>query len=230
MGKILIIEDDSSIRHFVTTLLTTQKYDVVEAKDGQSGFSLALSHNPEVIILDLGLPDMDGVEWIQKYRALVNAIIICVTARDDHPSKVAALDAGADDYLTKPFNSGELLARIRVAFRHVAQKNIPVTTSNEFSYRDLYIDYDKGRVYISEIEIHLTPIEHQILLFLAKNQGRVCTSRMIIKEVWGNTVTEGDAQNLRVVMANLRRKIEPSNTQPIYILTVTGVGYRFNDE
>lgn len=230
MSKVLIIEDDLSIRHFVTTLLTTQKYEVIEAKDGLSGFALALSHNPAVIILDLGLPDIDGVEWILKYRSLINANIIVVTARDDHPSKVAALDAGADDYLTKPFNSGELLARIRVAFRHVAQRNISVTTSSEFSYRDLVIDFDKARVYISQTEIHLTPIEHQILLFLAKNQGRVCTSRMIIKEVWGNTATEGDAQNLRVVMANLRRKIEPSTTQPIYILTVTGVGYRFNDE
>jgi two-component system, OmpR family, KDP operon response regulator KdpE len=230
MSKVLIIEDDLSIRHFVTTLLTTQKYEVIEAKDGQSGFALALSHNPAVIILDLGLPDIDGVEWILKYRSLINANIIVVTARDDHPSKVAALDAGADDYLTKPFNSGELLARIRVAFRHVAQKNISITAPSEFSYRDLTIDFDKGRIYILEAEIHLTPIEHQILLFLAKNQGRVCTSRMIIKEVWGNTATEGDAQNLRVVMANLRRKIEPSTTQPIYILTVTGVGYRFNDE
>lgn len=169
MNKVLIIEDDLSIRHFVSTLLTTQKYEVIEAKDGQSGFALALSHNPTVIILDLGLPDIDGVEWILKHRMLISANIIVVTARDDHPSKVAALDAGADDYLTKPFNSGELLARIRVAFRHVAQKNISTTASSEFSYRELTIDFDKSRVYLSEVEIHLTPIEHQILLFLAKN-------------------------------------------------------------
>lgn len=230
MSKILIIEDDLSIRHFVTTLLTTQKYDVIEASDGQTGFALALSHNPAVIILDLGLPDIDGVNWISNYRTLINAIIIVVTARDDHPSKVAALDAGADDYLTKPFNSGELLARIRVAFRHIADKNSLNTATNEFFYRDLHIDFDKNRVYLKNVEVHLTPIEHQILLFLARNQGRVCTSRMIIKDVWGNTATVGDAQNLRVVMANLRRKIEPSTTQPIYILTHTGVGYRFNDE
>jgi two-component system, OmpR family, KDP operon response regulator KdpE len=230
MSKILIIEDDLSIRHFVTTLLTTQKYDVIEAKDGQSGFSLALSHNPAIIILDLGLPDMDGVEWIIKYREFINANIICVTARDDHPSKVAALDAGADDYLTKPFNPGELLARIRVAFRHYSLKNSTRQISNEFSYRDLLIDFGKGRIFLKDIEIHLTPIEHQILLFLARNQGRVCTSRMIIREVWGSTATESDIQNLRVVMANLRRKIEPSTTQPTYMLTVTGVGYRFNDE
>ncbi|PKM63852.1 MAG: DNA-binding response regulator [Firmicutes bacterium HGW-Firmicutes-20] len=230
MSKILIIEDDLSIRHFVTTLLTTQNYDVIEANDGQSGFALALSHNPAVIILDLGLPDMDGVEWIVKYRSLVNATIICVTARDDHPSKVAALDAGADDYLTKPFNPGELLARIRVAFRHLSHKTSTNLAINEFSYQNLLIDFDKGRIFLKDVEIHLTPIEYQILLFLAKNQGRVCTSRMIIRDVWGNTATEGDIQNLRVVMANLRRKIEPSTTQPTYILTVTGVGYRFNDE
>ena len=230
MNKILIIEDDYSIRHFVTTLLTSQKYEVIEASDGQTGFTLALSHNPSVIILDLGLPDIDGVEWINLHRPLINAIIIVVTARDDHPSKVAALDSGADDYLTKPFNSGELLARIRVAFRHVSLKNIKNTTFNEFRYRDLLIDFERNRVFLNSTEVHLTPIELQILCFLANNHGKVCTSRMIIKSVWGNVATEGDAQNLRVVMANLRRKIEPSTTQPIYILTHTGVGYMFNDE
>ncbi len=230
MSKILIIEDDLSIRHFLSALLSTQQYDVVEAADGQSGFSMALSHNPSVIILDLGLPDIDGVSWIRNYKQLINSTIIVVTARDDHPSKVAALDAGADDYLTKPFNSGELLARIRVAYRHLSQRNSAVALPSQFCYKDLRIDFEKGRVFLNDTEVHLTPIEHQILLFLAKNQGRVLTSRMIIKEVWGSTATEGDAQNLRVVMANLRRKIEPSTTRPSYILTVTGVGYRFNDD
>ncbi len=230
MSKILIIEDDLSIRQFLATLLRAQDYEVVVAEDGLSGYHLALSHNPDIILLDLGLPDIDGMEWIKQYREMFSASIIVVTAKDAHPQKVDALDLGADDYLTKPFNPGELLARIRVAVRHRQQHTINESILTHFEYKDLVVDYNHGRCFLNDQEVHLTPIEYQTLVYLTKNQGKVCTSTMIIKAIWGTTINDSDAQNLRVVMANLRRKLKQKPTQPTYIVTHVGVGYRFNDE
>lgn len=230
MSKILIIEDDLSIRQFLSTLLNAQGYEIVVAEDGLNGYHLALSHNPDIILLDLGLPDIDGMEWIKQYRELISASIIVVTAKDAHPQKVDALDLGADDYLTKPFNPGELLARIRVAIRHRQHLSVNKSMQTQFVYKDLLVDYNHGRCFLNEHEVHLTPIEYQTLNYLTKNQGKVCTSTMIIKAVWGSTINDSDAQNLRVVMANLRRKLQQVPTHPTYIVTHVGVGYRFNDE
>ncbi len=229
MKKILIIEDDRLIKQFLITLLETSEYEVIEANDGTSGYQLAMSHNPEIILLDLGLPDYDGIEWIKQYRHLIDASIIVVTAKDEHAQKVKALDLGADDYLTKPFNPAELLARVRVALRHQQSKKVGLT-QQEFKYKELTINFVQNRVYLNNVEIHTTPIEYQVLTYLVKNQGRVCTSTMIIKATWGSSCNESDAQNLRVVMANLRRKLKQTPTSPTYIVTHVGVGYRFNDE
>lgn len=229
MKKILIIEDDRLIKQFLITLLEASEYEVIEASDGSGGYQLAMSHNPDVILLDLGLPDFDGIDWIKQYRQLIEASIIVVTAKDEHAQKVEALDLGADDYLTKPFNPAELLARIRVALRHKQDKE-NIVVLKEFTYKDLTINFVQSRVYLKDTEIHTTPIEYQVLTYLVKNQGRVCTSTMIIKAIWGSTINESDSQNLRVVMANLRRKLKQTPTTPTYIITHVGVGYRFNDE
>lgn len=224
--KILIIEDDAAISNFLTTLLRVENYDVVSAETGKLGFHLSLSHQPDVIILDLGLPDMDGIDWIKQYRSVIVSSIIVVTAKDDHPSKVEALDLGADDYLTKPFNPAELLARIRVVLRHriVREERMSV-----FEYKGLKVDFDNYEVTLNQNVIHCTPIEFQLLTYLIEHQGKVCTSSMLIRKIWGDYTVENNMANLRVMMANLRRKIEKNAASPEYIVTVLGVGYRFVD-
>jgi len=227
MNKILIIEDDSSLRSFMRVLLNAQEYTVIEALDGKQGITLALTQQPEVILVDLGLPDIDGLDVIQQIRAHVNGTIIVVSARDKENDKITALDNGADDYLTKPFNAQELLARIRVGLRHNQSSGKEV--QDKILISDLFIDFEKHVVSVNEQEIHLTPIEFEILGLLARNHGKVLTHHFILKNIWGEHNLESDIQTLRVTMANLRRKIELSPSQPKYILTEIGIGYRFID-
>jgi len=227
MNKILIIEDDSSLRSFMRVLLSAQEYTVIEALDGKQGITLALTQQPEVILVDLGLPDIDGLDVIQQIRAHVNGTIIVVSARDKENDKITALDNGADDYLTKPFNAQELLARIRVGLRHNQSSGKEV--QDKILISDLFIDFEKHVVSVNEQEIHLTPIEFEILGLLARNHGKVLTHHFILKNIWGEHNLESDIQTLRVTMANLRRKIELSPSQPKYILTEIGIGYRFID-
>lgn len=227
MNKILIIEDDSSLRSFMRVLLSAQEYTVIEALDGKQGITLALTQQPEIILVDLGLPDIDGLDVIQQIHDHVNGTIIVVSARDKENDKITALDNGADDYLTKPFNAQELLARIRVGLRHNQSSGKEV--QDKIMISDLFIDFEKHVVSVNEQEIHLTPIEFEILGLLARNHGKVLTHHYILKNIWGEHNLESDIQTLRVTMANLRRKIEQSPSQPKYILTEIGIGYRFID-
>lgn len=225
-AKILIVEDDTAICNLISTTLETQNYQHHVAKTGVAALLEAASYSPDVMILDLGLPDMDGVEIIRKVRGWSNMPIIVVSARSEDSDKVGALDAGADDYLTKPFSVEELLARLRVALRRVRYDSTRLKEeSSIYTNGDLKIDYAAGCVYVGEREIHLTPIEYKLLCLLAKNTGKVLTHNYILKEVWGN-VLASDTPSLRVFMATLRKKIEPVPSEPRYIQTHIGVGYR----
>lgn len=227
---ILLVEDDKTIRKFISTALLTQDYDVKEAITGKEGISIAVSYSPDVVLLDLGLEDMDGIEVIKAIRQFSNIPIIVVSAREQDRDKVEVFDAGADDYLTKPFSIVELLARERVAFRHSqveAQQKDDVKST--FEVDKLLIDFDKRKVIVDDIEVHLTPIEYNILSLLAKHHGKVLTHNFIIKEIWGSVIGN-ETKSLRVFMATLRRKIEKQPANPRYIITEVGVGYRLNDE
>ncbi|MGL5316217.1 MAG: response regulator [Peptostreptococcaceae bacterium] len=226
---ILIIEDDNSISKFIKISLEAQDYRCEETKFGKTGIAMALSMCPDVIILDLGLPDIDGLQVIETLKDTLHSKIIVVSAREHERDKVEALDKGADDYLTKPFGASELLARIRVALRNIAREGKKNTEVTPFKLRDLEIDNEKRKVYINKEEIHLTPNEYKILTLMAKHAGKVLTHSFIINEVWGGGV-DGETQTLRVFMASIRRKIEKDPTQPLYILTEIGVGYRMIDE
>ena len=225
-SKILVIEDDPAITHLIRTTLDTQDYQYHTARTGSAGLMDAVAYNADVIILDLGLPDMDGVEIIRKIRGWSTVPIIVVSARSEDSDKVEALDAGADDYLTKPFSIDELLARLRAALRR-RQLDDTGLAPQESVYRNgnLSIDYAAGCVYRDDREIHLTPIEYKLLCVLAKNTGKVLTHNYILKEVWGNAFS-ADASSLRVFMATLRKKIEENPATPQYIQTHIGVGYR----
>lgn len=225
-SKILVIEDDPAITNLIRTTLDIQDYQYRTAQTGAVGLMEAASYNSDVIILDLGLPDMDGVEIIKKIRGWSAVPIIVVSARSEDSDKVEALDAGADDYLTKPFSIDELLARLRASLRR-RQLDDACLTPQQSVYRNgkLSIDYAAGCVYMDEQEIHLTPIEYKLLCVLAKNTGRVLTHNYILKEVWGNSFSS-DASSLRVFMATLRKKIEKSSSAPQYIQTHIGIGYR----
>lgn len=227
---ILVIEDDRPIRSFIGVSLSVEGYTCLEANTGKLGISMIASHNPDVVILDLGLPDIDGIEVIQTIRQWSNVKIIVVSARGREKEKVIALDAGADDFITKPFSIGELMARIRVALRqsqyHVESMQ-PCIAS--FKVGALEIDYVKRKVMLDENEVHLTPMEYNLLLLMARHAGKVLTHHFILKEVWG-VYTENDTRSLRVFMANMRRKIEKEPARPRYILTEVGVGYRLADE
>lgn len=225
-SKILVVEDDPAISNLIRTTLETQNYQYHTAKTGSSALMDAISYRPDVIILDLGLPDMDGVEIIEKVRGWTNTPIIVVSARSEDQDKVEALDAGADDYLTKPFSIDELLARLRVALRRVrAEGERAGEESNIYQNGELRIDYAAGCVYLAEEEVHLTPIEYKLLCLLARNTGKVLTHNYILKEVWGSALVS-DTPSLRVFMATLRKKIEKTPSQPRYIQTHIGVGYR----
>ncbi len=224
--KILVVEDDPAITNLIRTTLDTQEYQYHTAKNGAEALLDAVSYNPDVIILDLGLPDMDGVEIIHKVRGWSMVPIIVVSARSEDQDKVEALDAGADDYLTKPFSIDELLARLRVALRRSrAEEGAAQTQSSIYRNGGIVIDYAAGCVYMEGNEVHLTPIEYKLLCVLAKNTGKVLTHNYILKEVWGS-VLASDTPSLRVFMATLRKKIEQNPSDPKYIQTHIGVGYR----
>lgn len=223
---ILVVEDDTSVRNLITTTLKAHDYRFLMAQNGQSAILEASSHNPDIVLLDLGLPDMDGVEVIEKIRTWSNMPIIVISARSEDTDKINALDAGADDYLTKPFSVEELLARLRVTQRRLmmTQKETPAESS-VFTNGQLRIDYAAGCAYLNEEELHLTPIEYKLLCLLSKNVGKVLTHTFITQNIWG-TSWDNDIASLRVFMATLRKKIEKGNDSPQYIQTHIGVGYR----
>ena len=223
---ILVVEDDKAVRNLITTTLETQDYQFHTASTGGESILEAISHKPDIIILNLGLPDMDGIDIIKKIRTWSNVPIIVVSARSEDRDKIDALDAGADDYLTKPFSVEELLARLRVTLRRVQYDYIKNTQNDSvFINGGLKIDYAAGCVWVDEKEIHLTPIEYKLLCLLAKNVGKVLTHNFILKEVWVNALPD-DTPSLRVFMATLRKKIEKVPSNPKYIQTHIGVGYR----
>ncbi|MFT8348668.1 response regulator [Clostridium saccharoperbutylacetonicum] len=226
---ILVVEDDKPIRNFITTSLKAQGFNYIETEKGIEAIALSMSHKPDLIILDLGLPDIDGIEVVKQVREWSKVPIIIVSARENERQKIEALDKGADDYLTKPFGIGELLARIRVSLRHSAISNNENESTGTFNVKGLVVDFDKRKVTINNEEIHLTPIEYKIMALLCKYSGKVLTHNFIIKEIWASS-TGSETQSLRVFMASLRRKIEKNPADPQYIFTEVGVGYRLVDE
>ncbi|WP_206460621.1 response regulator [Anaerovorax sp. IOR16] len=222
---ILIIEDDKSITRFLTVSLQTNGYKTLCADTGLSGISQFFSANPSLVLLDLGLPDVDGFEVLSQIRDKSDTPVIIVSARDQEFNKVNALDNGADDYVTKPFFIGELLARVRVALR----KKQPKAAEDVFELDGFRLDDKRRKVFVDGNEIHLTPMEYKLLHLLVSHAGQVLTHAYIIKNI-GGYEEHADSQSLRVFMANLRRKIEKNTAAPRYLLTEMGVGYRFIDE
>lgn len=223
---ILVIEDDTAVRNLITTTLETQDYRFHTAPTGAQALIEAVSQKPDIMLLDLGLPDMDGVEIIKKVRSWSNMPIIVISARSEDRDKIEALDAGADDYLTKPFSVEELLARLRVTLRRLQYMNTTQEPEQtKFVNGDLQIDYASGCVYLGEKELHLTSTEYKLLVLLAKNVGKVLTHTFITREIWGSA-WDNDVASLRVFMATLRKKIEENPSQPQYIQTHIGIGYR----
>lgn len=222
---ILVVEDDTAIRNLIATTLETQGYQYHTVGTGEGSIMESVSKQPDIMILDLGLPDMDGIDIIKKVRTWSNMPIIVVSARSEDRDKIGALDAGADDYLTKPFSVDELLARLRVSLRRVRYDNEKLQkNASTFVNGALKIDYAAGCAWLDGTEIHLTPIEYKLLCLLAKNVGKVLTHNFIIHEIWGNY--SNDIPALRVFMATLRKKIEKTTSQPKYIQTHIGIGYR----
>ncbi len=224
---VLIVEDDKYISNFICMSLRQEGYRYLKTETGRGAISLCYANNPDVVILDLGLPDMDGIEVIENIRSQSDKPIIVVSARQEEGEKIRALDKGADDYVVKPFYMGELLARIRVAVRKSEKNSASMTQSFQKEY--LKIDFVKRMVYIDDQEVHLTPIEYRLLVLLVSNRGKVLTHNQILNEIWGYG-GGGDANSLRVFMATLRRKIEKDTTNPRFIITEVGVGYRFAEE
>lgn len=225
----LVVEDDQPIRRFIVAGLGSQGYRVVEVDRATSALSQAASHAPDIIILDLGLPDRDGIEVIRELREWTQVPIIVVSARGQERSKVEALDLGADDYLTKPFGVAELLARVRVALRHQSRTVAGASDAGHFCAGELAIDLNSRVVMLSGKQVHLTPTEYRIMKVLVRNAGKVVTHQTLLAEVWGPGRTD-ETQYLRVFMANLRRKLEPEPARPRFLLTEVGVGYRLLDE
>lgn len=229
-SKILIIEDDPGICTFLRATLTAEGYDAIVVSNGGSALEMAASHCPDCILLDLGLPDMDGNEIISGIRQWSVMPIIVISARSMEQDKVQALDLGADDYITKPFGTDELLARIRTALRHrrTVSENDEVALQGSYHVGDMVIDYRKHRVCIGGEAIHLTPNEYKIVALLGLHAGQVMTYKAILRELWGPSAST-DNKILRVHMASIRRKIEPNPNEPRYIFTEVGVGYRMAD-
>ena len=225
--KILVVEDDTGISKFLKTNLTANNYDVIQTEDGKSALAMAASHCPDCMLLDLGLPDIDGNEVIRGVREWSRMPIIVISARSDEDDKATALDLGADDYLTKPFGTVELLARIRTALRHTrtTTENDEIAMRGSYHVGDLLIDYRKRCVYLDGKDTCLTPNEFRIVALLGKYAGQVLTYKHMLKELWGPAASS-DNKILRVHMANIRRKIEPNPDEPSYIFTEVGVGYR----
>ena len=229
--KVLIVEDEQSISNFISTVLSANNYDTLTASGGEEALSMITSHCPDLIILDLGLPDMDGMDILRSVRSWSNLPVIVVSARTHEHDKVSALDAGADDYIEKPFGTSELLARIRTAIRHTRTplENGGIAQSGKFSVGALTIDYDKHHVLMDGTDVHLTLNEFKIVALLGKYAGKVLTYDYMIREIWGPKA-KADNQILRVNMANIRRKIEKNPAAPEYLFTEIGVGYRMRDE
>ena len=227
---VVIIEDEKNICNFMETTLSAHNYKVIAASTGHEGLSFITSCIPDIILLDLGLPDMDGVNVIKQVRKWSMIPIIVISARTNEQEKVLALDSGCDDYITKPFGTSELLARIRTALRH--HQNAGILTANPegiYSYGDLSIDITKRLVTLKGEAIHLTQIEYKLVSLLAKNSGRVLTYDYIISHIWGPYADNNNNQILRVNMAHIRRKIEKNPAEPYYIFTEIGVGYRMRE-
>ena len=218
---ILIVEDDKTIQNFLKVTLKTQNYNYIIAETGLSGLSLFYANRPDLVLLDLGLPDIEGIEVLKQIRQNSSIPIIVVSARSSE--KVMALDYGSDDYVTKPFNAAELLARIRAALRHCLKEKV---SEPIFELDYLKVDFERRHVWVKDQEIHLTPIEYKMLVLLITNRGKVLTHHFIQENVWGYETTD-DYQSLRVFMANIRRKIEIDSSSPHFIITEVGVGYRF---
>ena len=225
--KILVVEDEKNISRFIRTILAGNGYDAIIAETGTEAFSMITSHCPDLVILDLGLPDMDGMEIISLVRQWTEMPIIVVSARGSERDKIEALDKGADDYITKPFSAGELTARIKVALRHA--RSVSQAPSKKFTSGDLTVDYDRHIVTIAGENVKLTQNEFKIVSLLSRNAGKVLTYDYILRELWGPQ-NSGSNQILRVNMANIRRKIEANPADPKYIFTEVGVGYRMVDE
>jgi len=222
---ILIVEDDAPIRNLITTTLKAREYKYLTAQNGENAIMQASSHNPDIVLLDLGLPDIDGIEVIKKIRTWSEMPIIVISARSEDNDKIEALDAGADDYLTKPFSVEELLARIRVTTRRLSVLHSAMQSESLFTNGNLKIDYAAGCAYINGNELHLTPIEYKLLCLLSQNVGKVLTHTFITQKIWG-VAWESNVASLRVFMATLRKKIETEPDSPQYIQTHIGVGYR----
>jgi two-component system KDP operon response regulator KdpE len=220
-ATVLVVEDEPEIRRFLRSSLGAEGYRVVEAETGARGSVNAGTHKPDIAIVDLGLPDLDGVEVIRRIREWSPMPIIVLSARVQERSKIEALDAGADDYVTKPFGVGELLARVRVALRHAARPD----SGKELMLGDVTIDFEKRRAARSGAEVHLTPIEFRLIACLAKHLGMVVTHRQLLREVWGPSHA-GDTHYLRIYMKQLRDKLEADPVRPKHLVTETGVGYR----
>jgi two-component system KDP operon response regulator KdpE len=224
-ATLLLIEDERQMRRFLRVTLQSEGYRIIEAETATAGLSEAAMRNPDIVLLDLGLPDMDGLEVIVKLREWTSVPVIIITARDQEGDKIKALDSGADDYLTKPFSAGELLARIRVALRHTAPANQDQGEA-VFAADNLTMDFLKRQVFLDGKEIHLTPIEYRLLTVLVRNACKVMTHRQILKEVWGPAYVE-QTHYLRVFMNQLRKKIEADSARPRFLFNEPGVGYRF---
>lgn len=223
---ILVVEDDAPIKNLITTTLKTHDYRYLAAQNGEQAILEASSHNPDIVLLDLGLPDMDGMDVIKKIRAWSNMPIIVISARSEDMDKIDALDAGADDYLTKPFSVEELLARLRVTQRRLAVMQSNAQAGDAvFRNGKLQIDYAAGCASLGNQELHLTPIEYKLLCLLSQNVGKVLTHTFITQKIWGSS-WENDIASLRVFMATLRKKIETEPDSFQYIQTHIGVGYR----
>jgi len=219
--RVLIVDDEPAIRRFLRVTLTAQRYDVAEATSGQEALDNAAAEKPDIIILDIGLPDMDGVEVTRLLRQWTNIPVIILSVRGSEGDKIAALDAGADDYLTKPFSVGELLARLRAALRRAMQKTGgPIFTSGSLS-----VDLSRRLITLSGLELQLTPTEYELLRVLVNHAGKVLTHHFLLREVWG-VEYGGELHMLHVNISNLRRKIEPNPSRPQFIITEPGVGYR----
>lgn len=225
---LLIIEDEKNICNYIETILISNGYKALKAMSGMSGLSMCTSHHPDLILLDLGLPDIDGMEVLERVRSFSNVPVIVISARTQEREKVAALDRGADDYITKPFGSEELLARIRTALRHSSQLIGTQPQEQAYTCDGLTIDFEKRLVTLEGEDIHLTQIEYKLVSLLAKNAGKVLTYDFILKEIWG-PYADTDNQILRVNMANIRRKLEKNPAEPHYIYTEIGVGYRMKE-
>ena len=220
-----MVEDDPSVRNLMTTTLKSNDYKYIVAANGEEAIRQASTCNPDIVLLDLGLPDIDGVDVITKIRTWSNMPIIVISARSEDSDKIEALDSGADDYLTKPFSVEELLARLRVTGRRLAMIQASNTNESVFTNGKLKVDYAAGCAYIGEDELHLTPIEYKLLCLLSQNVGKVLTHTFITQKIWGSS-WDNDVASLRVFMATLRKKIESAPDSPQYIQTHIGVGYR----